>query len=288
VGPVELREAEERRVWSVSPGDARLVFVDLEMTGLNPRLDRICELCLVACRGQAIERTLESLVNPGVEPGASQEVHGLGAEQLADAPPFAALARGVSELLDGAFLVGHSAEHDVAFLEAELSREGQSLSLAGVVDTLPLSKRSFHAASYRLSDLARQLGIEQPRAHRAGDDARATMHLFWRSVALLEPSSMADLAGVRVGERQPRPELMERVRLAVAAAEQVRVRYRPSRRPPEELLMVLTDLRTDVDPPLVLGYLLPGRGRKELRAERILAVLSGALTSALALPCPRP
>jgi DNA polymerase-3 subunit epsilon len=276
VGPVERREAEERRVWGVAPGEARLVFVDLEMTGLNPRLDRVCELCFVACRGPVVERTLETLINPGVGPGDSQTIHGIDGEQLRDAPPFGALAAEVSSLLAGAFLVAHSAEHDVAFLEAELSREGQSLALAGVIDTLPLAKRSFHATSYRLSDLARQLGIAQPRAHRAGDDARATMHLFWQAVGLLEPSSMADVASVRIGDRQPRPELMERARLAVEASEPVRVRYRPSRRPPEELLMVLTDLRTDMDPPLVLGYLLPGRGRKELRAERILAILPGA------------
>jgi hypothetical protein len=35
---------------------------------------------------------------------------------------------------------------------------------------------------------------------------------------------------------------------------------------------MVTDVRTDLDPPQVLGYLLPSRSRRELRADRILAL----------------
>ena len=52
----------------------------------------------------------------------------------------------------------------------------------------------------------------------------------------------------------------------------VKIRYRPSHRGPEDLTMVITGVRTDLDPPRVLGYLLPSRSRRELRADRILAV----------------
>jgi DNA polymerase-3 subunit epsilon len=46
--------------------------------------------------------------------------------------------------------------------------------------------------------------------------------------------------------------------------------YRPSKKPRQVLKMVVTLVRTDLDPPRVIGYLLPGRGRRELRADRIL------------------
>jgi DNA polymerase-3 subunit epsilon len=52
----------------------------------------------------------------------------------------------------------------------------------------------------------------------------------------------------------------------------VRVRYRPARRGPEELVVRVMGVRTDLDPPRVLGYLLPSRSRRELRADRILAI----------------
>jgi len=36
--------------------------------------------------------------------------------------------------------------------------------------------------------------------------------------------------------------------------------------------MVVTAIELDLDPPRVIGYQLPGRGRRELRADRILRI----------------
>jgi len=52
----------------------------------------------------------------------------------------------------------------------------------------------------------------------------------------------------------------------------VRLRYRPAHRGPEDLFFCITGVRTDLDPPRVLGYLLPSRSQRELRADRILHV----------------
>jgi DNA polymerase-3 subunit epsilon len=51
-----------------------------------------------------------------------------------------------------------------------------------------------------------------------------------------------------------------------------RVLYRPSHKPPRTFDAILTLVRTDLDPPRVLGYSLPGRGRFDLRSDRILAI----------------
>jgi DNA polymerase-3 subunit epsilon len=62
---------------------------------------------------------------------------------------------------------------------------------------------------------------------------------------------------------------------AIRACEQeadVVVRYRPSHRGAQELPMRITQVRTDLDPPRVLGYLLDARSRRELRGDRILAI----------------
>jgi DNA polymerase-3 subunit epsilon len=50
------------------------------------------------------------------------------------------------------------------------------------------------------------------------------------------------------------------------------VTYRAARRPPVRLDMVLLEVSSDLDPPHVLGYQLPGRGRRQLRADRILRI----------------
>ncbi len=262
-------------LWARPVGEAPWAFVDLEMTGLDPARDRVCEVCVVRSRGAEVEGVLESLVSPGgVAPDArSARVHGLSEGDWAGAPPFAAIAGRLAALLEGAVLVAHGVELDLAFLRAEFARAGlEPPPLAHVIDTLPLARRCFALPSYRLEALSAALGLSHPRPHRAGDDARATMQLFWRAVALLEPSSAGDLCQVRVGERRARPEVIERAQRARERGEPVAVRYRPSRRGPEALEMVVTDVRTDLDPPRVLGYLVPGRGRRELRADRILAI----------------
>jgi DNA polymerase-3 subunit epsilon len=262
-------------LWSLPVGEAPWAFVDFEMTGLDPARDRVCELCVVRTRGPAVEATFETLVSPGgVVPDArSGRVHGLGEADWALAPGFGEVAERVGALLEGAVLVAHGVELDVAFLRAEFARAGRPVPALGhVLDTLPLARRCFALPSYRLEALSAALGLEHPRPHRAGDDARATMQLFWRAVALLEPATAGELGRVRVGERRARPEVLARAERARASGEPVAVRYRPSRRGPEAFAMVVTEVRTDLDPPRVLGYLVPGRGRRELRADRILAV----------------
>jgi DNA polymerase III subunit epsilon len=269
------RAARDEGVWALPVGEAPWAFVDLEMTGLDPARDRVCEACVVRARGGRIEAELESVVSP--EGARADEragrVHGLSESDWAAAPAFGAVADRLASLLEGAIVVAHGVELDLSFLRAEFARLGREMpKIEGFVDTLPLARRCFALSSYRLDRLSAELGLDHPRPHRAGDDARATMQLFWRTVGLLEPSSAGDLRGVRVGERRARPELVERAERARASAEPVAVRYRPSRRGPEGLAMVITEVRTDLDPPRVLGYLVPGRGRRELRADRILAI----------------
>lgn len=256
--------------------EAPLVFLDLEMTGLDPERDRICEVCAIRCRGPLHEEILESLVHPEGVQGLGQRIHGIPAEALAAAPPFASLAPRLAALLQGAVLVAHGVRLDLEFLRVELGRHGQTLAPLGVLDTLQLAKRCFAARTYRLGSLSQQLGLEHRTKHRAGDDARATQQLFWRAVGELAPRDLADLGQVRVGAHQARPWILEEARRHAGSGEPVRVRYRPSGRGSEEFTYVITDVRADMDPPVVMGYLHPGRGRKELRADRILAILKDA------------
>jgi DNA polymerase-3 subunit epsilon len=94
-------------------------------------------------------------------------------------------------------------------------------------------------------------------------------------IAVLAPRTPRDLWHVRVGQRHARPQVMDAAHAALERNAPVTVRYRPAHRAPEELLFQITGIRTDLDPPRVLGYLLPSRSRRELRADRILAIDPG-------------
>jgi DNA polymerase-3 subunit epsilon len=258
--------------WDLPLADAPLAFVDLEMTGLDPERDRVVEVCVVRVRGGAVEGTIASLVCPPERIGGSSEIHGLDAAALAGAPTFPEIADACLALLAGAVFVAHAAEWDAKFLAAEMRRAGRAWDVPPFVDTLQLARRSFAFPSYSLDALCRRLAIDRGTAHRADSDVAATRALFARVVDVLKPATVRDLWDVRTGERHARQAIVEGCEAAVELEAEVLVTYRPSGRAPLQMRMILTEVRTDVDPPKVVGYQLPGRGRKELRADRILSL----------------
>jgi len=254
--------------WDSPIEEVAFAFLDLEMTGLRVGEDRIVEVCIERVRGGVLEGRLETVVNPGDRRGA-EHVHGISEEELAAAPTMPAIADRVVDLLRGAIGVAHGIAWDLAFFRDELGRIGRGDEVPQhAVDTIVLARRALHLKSYGLSAVATALSVPVARAHRAGDDTKTTRLVFERLLPDLAPRTPRDLWEVRVGERVPRSEVIAAVEAAVAAGAPVTVVYRPSHRAAEPLRMVLTALV----PPHAIGYLLPSRGRKQLRLDRILRI----------------
>jgi DNA polymerase-3 subunit epsilon len=258
--------------WDLPVAAAPLAFVDLEMTGLDAERDRVVELCIERVIGGATVGSICTLVDPGERLGGAAHVHGIDAAAVAGAPAFAAVAPEALKLLDGAILVAHAAEWDVRFLSAECARAGLRFEPAYWLDTLVLARRAYAFRSYSLDALCRELAVERGRAHRADSDVRALRAVFDRCVAQLAPASARDLWEVRVGKRRARQAILDACEAAAEHGAPVVLTYRPARRAPEAMHMVLLEVRSNLDPPHVVGYQLPGRGRRELRADRILRV----------------
>jgi DNA polymerase-3 subunit epsilon len=258
--------------WDLPVRDAPLAFIDLEMTGLDVAQDRVVEVCIERVVGTREERRVCTLVDPGDRVGGAAHVHGLDAAALAGAPRFEQVGAEVLAALEGAIPVAHAASWDVRFLVAELRRAGHVVQVDYWVDTLVLARRAFAFHSYSLESLCRELGIERGQAHRADSDVRALRALFERCLSILAPVSVRDLWEVRAGERRARQAIVDACEAALTHGAEVTVTYRPARRPPETHHMVLLEVLSDLDPPRVVGYQLPGRGRMQLRADRILRV----------------
>ena len=102
--------------------------------------------------------------------------------------------------------------------------------------------------------------------------------VFARCVAALgsgaegPPTTPRDLWEVRIAERKAREKVIAQCKDAVDAGREVTLVYRARSRPAEPMRMVLTAIDLGLDPPRVIGYQLPGRGRRELRADRILRI----------------
>ena len=258
--------------WDLPVAEAPLAFVDLEMTGLDIDRDFVVEVCVERWRGTQLEGSIESLVRPPARVGGNAHVHGIDEAAVASAPTFGEVAARVAELLDGAAFVAHAAIYDAEFIEMEMKRAGRELHIEHFIDTLVLSRRAFAFPSYSLDSLCTQLALHRGRAHRAGDDVRAMREVFDRCMGVLKPVSLRDLWEVRVAERRARTHIVTACEAAAEHGATVEILYRPARRAPQRLAMVVSEVRAGLDPPRVLGYLLPGRGRRELRADRILQV----------------
>lgn len=258
--------------WDLPVEEAPLVLVDLEMTGLDFERDHVVELCLERWVGERLVRRVESLVCPPSRVGHNAHVHGLDEAQLAAAPPFADVADDVVAILDGGIIVAHAAQWDVGFLRAELGRAGRDAKIGHFLDTLVLSRRAFAFPNHSLDALCVELEIERGQAHRAGPDVRVLRAVLTRCLEALAPKSVRDLWDVRIAERKARPAIIEACTRAAQQGHAVRVTYRPSHRAAHEIVLVIKELALDTSPPRVTGYELPSRGRRTLRADRILQI----------------
>jgi DNA polymerase III epsilon subunit family exonuclease len=177
--PAGLRSIRLRRFGPLAPAGPYAV-VDVETTGLDPAVDRIVEVAVVRCdaEGHAVSEW-SSLVHPDRDPGPTI-VHGITADDLANAPRFAEVAPSLAEQLDGAVVTAHNLAFDAAFLAAEWARVGAGRPAAPGLCTLTLA-RALHpgrAEGYSLAACSAAAGIDQPEAHRALADARVTADLL--------------------------------------------------------------------------------------------------------------
>lgn len=154
------------------------VCVDLETTGLNPKMDKIVEIGAVRVENGVQTEVFEAFVNPGRS--LSDTVIGLTGikdEMIKDAPDIAEVLPRFLQFAKESVLVGHSVLFDYSFLKKaavnnrlEFEREG--------IDTLKIARRYLAGlTSRRLDFLCGHYGIPH-RAHRALEDAKATCMLY--------------------------------------------------------------------------------------------------------------
>jgi DNA polymerase III subunit epsilon len=218
--------------------DLALLFLDLETTGLEPGSGhRACEIAMLRERAGAEEGRLESLLAPGrpLDPRAAA-VNGLCDDQLAVAPPFAAVAPAVAALAAGTVPVGHNLPFDLAFLNLELAALERPPLLGPSLDTLTLARRLLRRSSYSLTALCAELELARP-SHRAMADVLALRELFHYLRGLMAAQGVLTLAdalrlerGLFPGDHEPdAPPL---IAMALAAGQTLRIIYR-SRSSPE-------------------------------------------------------
>ena len=154
------------------------VVVDVETSGFDPAAARVLSVAaLTITAGRAIEHSMYTLLNPGVDPGPTN-IHGLTPAMLADQPCYADIAEHLAPMLCGRILVAHNAAFDYAFMAAEARRCDTVLCTLELAALLALDLDSLS-----LTALARHWNVPQARPHDALDDARVLAAVLRHALA---------------------------------------------------------------------------------------------------------
>ena len=166
----------------------RIIYWDLETTGLNPFHDQIIEIAAVDSFGNSFE-SLVCLAPGRVLSTKVTELTGITNEMLQGAPSIDVVLNQFLTFIAGAdasapvtYMVGHnSIRFDSLFLRSSLRRIGLNGNESPVrhLDTMLLCQLFFpNVYSFALGSLCKYFSLKHEQAHRAMGDVQATRDLF--------------------------------------------------------------------------------------------------------------
>ena len=178
-------------------GAAEIIIFDVETTGLSPvDGDRIVEIAAVKVKDGQVVDQFYSLINPKrFLPEAAMRVNQITEEMVADSPFADEILPRMIEFIGGGCVAGHNVRFDLGFLCYELSLLGRRLKdETPAIDTLKMAKELLpYLSSYKLSYLARSLGVSVDTTHRAMADVEITRKVLFR---LMEMAQEKNLSGI--------------------------------------------------------------------------------------------
>jgi DNA polymerase III epsilon subunit family exonuclease len=162
-----------------------IAVVDVETTGASAHWgDRVIEMGIVRVESGKKVAEYQQLLDPGrrVSPGITA-LTGISQAMVDGQPRFIDQLDRITELLNGAIILGHNIRFDLSFINKEYRRCGKELpavlgSSVHVLDTVRIARRRFGRGGNGLGRLAMRLGVEQVTAHRALADAQTTHLVF--------------------------------------------------------------------------------------------------------------
>lgn len=155
------------------------IAVDLETTGLNPKLDKIIEIGAVRVEdGREVDR-FETFVNPcRILEEKIRRLTGISDDQLASAPEIGEVLPYFLQFAKELPLLGHHIIFDYSFLKKAAVNLGRPFEREGI-DTLEIARKFMPQDEKKnLKDACRYYGVEEEPSHRALSDAKAAHQLY--------------------------------------------------------------------------------------------------------------
>ncbi len=162
-----------------------IVCLDIETTGLDSEKDAIIEIGAVKFKDKRVIAEYSSLVNPRRPINQFiTNLTGITNAMVMNAPLISDILREFVDFVGDAPVLGQNVGFDLSFFH-----NLGALKHNETIDTYELASVLLPTASrYNLSSLAIRLGVIQQNAHRALDDARATVEVYHKLLEILEES----------------------------------------------------------------------------------------------------
>ncbi len=180
----------------------KLVFVDVETTGMRPSYDRIIEIGIIRVEHGKVVAEYSKLLNPNMYMSPYIEMlTGITSQDLESAASFYDVKDEVYELLEDATFVAHNVRFDYGFVRHELKEHGLPFS-AKQLCTVKLSKKLFPRYSkHSLAALIERFGFSFKHRHRAFDDA----HVLWQFYQMINQQFDGDKIAEAIASIQSQP-----------------------------------------------------------------------------------
>jgi DNA polymerase III alpha subunit (gram-positive type) len=172
--------------------DRKLLFVDLETTGLDVDVHEIVEVGCLVVNGRTlkVEKEYHAKVKPQHIETADKEaleINQYSEKAWKDAKPLKEVLREVIELAPKGMIAGWKVDFDWQFLEKGFKKYGMKHNFDyHLLDVVPIAYRYFLSKKkpmkLGLRDISRSLGIEIPDKHDAMTDIKATYKVFRKLV----------------------------------------------------------------------------------------------------------
>ncbi len=176
---------------------AEIIVFDVETTGLFPQGgDRMVEIAAMKIKGGQVVDKFHSLLNPKrLIPIEATNINQITNDMLADAPTADEVLPKLVDFISGGCVAGHNVRFDLGFLCYEMSLFGRRIKdETPAVDTLKMAKELLpYLSSYKLSYLARSLGVTVMQTHRAMADVELTVAVMLRMMEMAADKNADDV-----------------------------------------------------------------------------------------------
>ena len=183
---------------SIDWRETKIVALDLETTGLNPKKDSILSFGLIELEHNSIH--LNSAWHEIVQtkdqiPESSAVIHNITDDDSAAGKPLEVLLPTLLQRLAGCVILVHYKNIEQNFIDAACRRLYGTPFIIPIIDTLPIAQRllelrnhTIQPGNLRLFNLRQHFGLPQYKAHNALYDALATAELFLAMASEMTPS----------------------------------------------------------------------------------------------------